>query len=108
MVTYVDDGYIKAKLSVALQVLAELKSVFKTDAGLDLNVSKTSIVHKGVTVQDVFDMVQTIIQSTPSLVHLVTTFSSIPSNLKVSLSLVCLLRLMPLYGVLWLKHVGIS
>jgi hypothetical protein len=38
-VAYADDGYIKAKLSVALQVLAELKSVFKADAGLELNVS---------------------------------------------------------------------
>jgi hypothetical protein len=35
----VDDGYIKAKLSVALQVLAELKHVLKEDAGLELNVS---------------------------------------------------------------------
>jgi hypothetical protein len=31
-ITYADDGYIKGKLSVALQVLAELKTVFKTDA----------------------------------------------------------------------------
>jgi hypothetical protein len=60
-VAYADDGYIKAKLSVALQVLAELKAVFKADAGLELNVSKTSILpSKGVTVQSVFDMSQTI------------------------------------------------
>ena len=37
-IAYADDGYIKAKLSVALQVLAELKAVFKADAGLELNV----------------------------------------------------------------------
>jgi hypothetical protein len=49
-----DDGYIKAKLSVALQVLAEVKAVFKADAGLELNVSKTSILpSKGVTDQTV-------------------------------------------------------
>jgi len=29
---------------VALQVLAELKAVFKEDAGLELNVSKTSML----------------------------------------------------------------
>ena len=43
-VAYADDGYIKAKLSVALQVLAELKTVFKEDAGLELNVQKTVIL----------------------------------------------------------------
>ncbi len=32
-VVYVDDGYIKGKLSVALQVLSELKRVLKEDAG---------------------------------------------------------------------------
>jgi hypothetical protein len=38
-VAYDDDGYIKGKLRVALQVLAELKRVLKEDAGLELNVS---------------------------------------------------------------------
>ena len=50
-IEYADDGYIKAKLSVALQVLAELKHVLKQDAGLELNVSKTSILPKGVTTE---------------------------------------------------------
>jgi hypothetical protein len=48
-VAYTDDGYIQAKLSVDLQVLGELKTVFKEDADLELNVSKTSILPKGVT-----------------------------------------------------------
>jgi hypothetical protein len=39
-----DDGFIKAKLSVALQVLAELKHVLKLDGDLELNVSTTSIL----------------------------------------------------------------
>jgi len=70
-VSYSDDGYIKAKLSVALQVLAELKAVFKADAGLELNVSKTSILpSKGVTAQAALDMAQTIMQATPTLAHL--------------------------------------
>ena len=56
---------------MALQVLTELKTVFKTDAGLEFNVSKTSILpSKGVTAQTAFDVVQTIIQTTPTLVHL--------------------------------------
>jgi hypothetical protein len=42
-IAYADDAYIKAKLSVVLQVLAELKHVLKQDAGLELIVSKTSI-----------------------------------------------------------------
>ena len=51
-------------------VLAELKAVFKADAGLELNVSKTSILPKVVTAQAAFDMAQTIMQATPSLTHL--------------------------------------
>ncbi len=74
MVAYANDGYIKAKLSVALQVLTELKAVFKTDDGLELNVSKTSILPKGITTQAVFDMAQTIMQATPSLAHLSNDF----------------------------------
>ncbi len=34
MRVYVDDGYIKTKLSVDLQVLVDLQDVFKEDAGL--------------------------------------------------------------------------
>jgi hypothetical protein len=69
-ITYADDGYIKAKLSVALQVLAKLKHVLKQDAGLELNVSKTSVLPLGVTPQGAFDAVQNIIQATPTLTHL--------------------------------------
>ena len=65
-----DDGYIKAKMSAAFQVLAELKAVLKEDAGLELNVSKTSILPKGVTVQTAFDVAQTIMEATPALAHL--------------------------------------
>jgi hypothetical protein len=65
------DGYIKAKLSITLQVLSELKEVFKEDAGLELNVSKTSILPKGVTQQVAFDVAQGIITTTsPVLTHL--------------------------------------
>ncbi len=46
---YTDDGYIKSKLSVSLQVLTELKYGIKEDPGLDLNISKTSVLPKGVT-----------------------------------------------------------
>jgi hypothetical protein len=73
-IAYADDGYIKAKLSIALQVLAELKAVFKEDAGLELNVSKTSILPKGTTAQAAFDMAQTIMEATPSLAHLCNDF----------------------------------
>ena len=46
-----EDGYIKTKLIVVLQVLVDLKHVRKEDFGLDLNVSKTSVLPKGVTQQ---------------------------------------------------------
>ncbi len=68
---YADDGYIKTKLSVTLQVLVEVKSVIKEDAGLDLNVVKTVIlpVHD-VTQEAEFDVVHSIIASRPTLTHL--------------------------------------
>jgi hypothetical protein len=50
--------------------LAELKDVFKEDAGLELNVSKTSILPKGVTQQVAFDVAQGIITASPALTHL--------------------------------------
>ena len=43
-----DDG-IKAKLSVALEVLSDIKHVFKEDAGLDLNFRKTKLLVKGIS-----------------------------------------------------------
>ena len=43
-IAYADDGYIKAKLIVTLQVLTELKRVLEEDTGLELNVSKTSVL----------------------------------------------------------------
>ncbi len=61
------DAYIKANLSVALQVLAELKHVLKQDAALELNVSKTSILPEDVTAQAAFDVAQNVIQATPKL-----------------------------------------
>jgi len=39
-----DDSYIKAKLSVALEVLPDIKHVLKEDAGLALNFDKTKIL----------------------------------------------------------------
>jgi hypothetical protein len=45
-VAHADDGYIKAKLSVALEVLSDIKQVLKEDAGLALN-DKTQILVKG-------------------------------------------------------------
>ena len=53
-VTYDDDGYIKGKLSVEIQVLTELKRLLKEDAGLELNVNKTSVLPEGVSQQTTF------------------------------------------------------
>ena len=44
VIVYPDDGYIKSKLSVDLQVLTEVKAVFKEDGGLEINCGKTSIL----------------------------------------------------------------
>jgi hypothetical protein len=108
-VAYTDDGYIKTKLSVDLQVLTEVKTVFKVDAGLELNVSKTFILpSKGVTVHVVFDMTQTIMQVTPSIVHLsndILLDSFCPEGfigIGVPIGTNAFVR------SLWLKNVGIS
>ena len=56
-VAYAHDGYIKAKMSVALDVLSDLKRVLKEDAGLSLNFdrtqkSKTKFLVKGISAAD--------------------------------------------------------
>ncbi len=85
-IAYADDGYIKAKLSVVLQVLSELKSVFKEDAGLEFNVPKTAILPaKGCTQQAVFDVAHSIIDAIPTLTHLREEIALTPFALKVSL-----------------------
>lgn len=70
VVAYADDGYIKGKLSVALQVLAELKRVLKEDAGLELNISKTAFLPKAITQQAIFDVAHGFIKATPQLTQL--------------------------------------
>ena len=57
VVPYVDDGYIKGKLSVTLQVLVELQCVLKVDAGLEIYITKISILPKETTQESVFDVV---------------------------------------------------
>ena len=70
MIAYAVDGYIKAKLSVALQVLAELKRFLKEDAGLELSISKTAVLPKAVSQQAAFDAAHNIINASPTLTHL--------------------------------------
>jgi hypothetical protein len=108
-IAYADDGYIKAKLSVALQVLAELKAVFKEDAGLDLNVAMTAILPaNGVTQQAAFDVPHGIIVASPAFTHLRAEIALDSFCPEVSLVSVCLLARIHLYVILLLKHVGIS
>jgi hypothetical protein len=69
VISYCDDGYIKTKLSVTLQVLTEFKVVFKEV----LNVTKTTILPVyGVTHQTAFDVANIIITTNPTLTHLRT------------------------------------
>jgi serine acetyltransferase len=69
-VAYADDGYIKAKLSVALEVLSDVKQTLKEDAGLDLNFEKTKILVKGISVADAHAAVHHMINADLSLAHL--------------------------------------
>ena len=54
----------------SLQVLAELKRVLKQDAGLQLNVSKTSMLRKGSTQQAVLHVAHSFIAASPALTQL--------------------------------------
>ena len=68
-VAYADDGYIKAKLSVALEVLSDIKLVLKEDAGLDIN-DKTKILVRGITSAEAHAAAQRLLADDPSLTHL--------------------------------------
>jgi hypothetical protein len=46
------------------------KRAHKEDAGLELNVSKTSVLPKGVTQQAAFDAAHSIINNSPALTQL--------------------------------------
>ena len=90
--------------SVALQVLADLKRVLKEDAGLELNLSKTNVLPKGVprvSPNRLLSMRRTTssMPAPPSLT-LARMFSSLLSVLKVLLVSECLLVLMRLYATL--------
>ncbi len=65
-VAYADDGYIKAKLSVALEVLSDIKLVLKEDAGLDINDK----IVKGITAAEAHAAAQRLLNAHPSLAHL--------------------------------------
>ena len=62
------DGYIKAKLSVALEILSDGRTLrrFWDDAGLDVNVFKTQILVKGITADVPHKAAHDIIANTPS------------------------------------------
>ena len=98
---YGDHGDIKAKLSVVIQDLADLKRVLKDDHGLQFNIDKTTVLPKGVSHRTVFDVAHGIIN--PDRVTSVGMLFSSLSVLKVSLVLqvcVCLFVLMLLYATL--------
>jgi hypothetical protein len=69
-VAYADDSYIKAKLSVALEVLSDIKHVLKEDDGLALNFDKTKILVKGLSAADAHAAAQRMLAADPSLAHL--------------------------------------
>ena len=77
---------------LGLTCLSQLKHVLKQDAGLELNVSKTSVLPKDTTQEDVFDVAHNINNTNPTLTHLIS----------ICLSSVVL---MFLYRTLYLKHV---
>jgi hypothetical protein len=65
-VAYADYGYIKAKLSVALEVLSDIKHVLREDTGLDIN-DKTKILVKGISSAEAHTAAQRLLTADPSL-----------------------------------------
>ena len=74
-VAYTNDSYIKAKLSVALEVLSDIKHVLKEDDGLALNFDKTKILVKGISSADAHAAAQRMLAADPSLTHLSASVS---------------------------------
>jgi hypothetical protein len=74
-VGYADDGYIKDKFSVALEVLSDISLVLKEDAGLDLN-DKTKILVKGISAAESHAAAQRLLAADPSLAHIGPLLSS--------------------------------
>ncbi len=107
-IAYADDGYIKAKLSISLQVLVELKVVFKTHTLWSSTSLRPPSFPKVSLPRLCLIWCGPSSKEPPPLHTSSTTFSSIPSDLKVSLVLTCLWTLISLHGVLCSKHVGIS
>jgi hypothetical protein len=70
VVAYADYGYIKAKLSVAQEVLSDIKHLLKEDAGLDLNFDKTKILVKGISEADAHAATQSMLNNDLSFAHL--------------------------------------
>ena len=68
-VVYADDGYIKAKLSAALEVFADIKHVLLEDAGPDLN-DETKILVNGISAAEAHTAAQRLLTADPSLAHL--------------------------------------
>ena len=71
-VAYTNDGYIKAKLSVTLEVLSDIKHVLKEDGGLSLNFdstqkSKTKFLVKGISAADAHAAAMRMLVANPSL-----------------------------------------
>lgn len=81
-VAYGDDGYIKAKLSVALEALSDLKDPLRKDAGLDLNCAKTLILVKRTCAADAFVAARRTLTADPSLSNLSPLLS--PASFKVA------------------------
>jgi hypothetical protein len=69
-VAYADDGCIKAKLSIALEVLSDIQHALKENAGLALNFDKTKILVKGISAADAHAAAQRMLNADPSLAHL--------------------------------------
>ena len=80
-VAYTDYGYIKAKLSVALEVPSDVKHILKEDDGLDINFNKTKILIKGISVADTHTAAHHMLKADLSLNHLSPLLS--PSLLVV-------------------------
>ena len=72
---YADDGSIIGPLSKVLTLISELKPVFKQDANLDFNLSKTKILAKGTSAQHVFDRAKFFLQVNPDLHEIADDFT---------------------------------
>ena len=84
---YDDDGYIKGKMRIGLEVLADLKCVLKKDGGVEVKVCKTWMLGNGMRQQAACHVAQEMIKNKRTLATLSRNLALASFSLFLSVSI---------------------